>query len=150
MGLACLLTLAGAEVLNHWVNRLVTEKQCYITATTSCVHFNMSGLIEKCCMSSIVNSLFLCTSYMYDFSLHQKCPFFAYSLSRLTIVFFALSGLDVLDALDVVDKNVMIEWIYSLQVLPTEARKWEVFSFALQDSRTKGTKNKCAFLVSSF
>ncbi|XP_035236366.1 geranylgeranyl transferase type-1 subunit beta [Anguilla anguilla] len=40
--------------------------------------------------------------------------------SRLTIVFFALSGLDVLDALDVVDKPSLIEWIYSLQVLPTE------------------------------
>ena len=41
-------------------------------------------------------------------------------LSRLTIVFFALSGLDVLDALHVIDKDNMIEWIYSLQVLPTE------------------------------
>lgn len=39
---------------------------------------------------------------------------------RLTIVFFALSGLDVLDALDVVDKPALIEWIYSLQVLPAE------------------------------
>ncbi|RXN28610.1 geranylgeranyl transferase type-1 subunit beta [Labeo rohita] len=39
---------------------------------------------------------------------------------RLTIVFFSLSGLDVLDALDVVDKPSLIEWIYSLQVLPTE------------------------------
>ncbi|KAJ0067399.1 hypothetical protein NL108_003492, partial [Boleophthalmus pectinirostris] len=38
----------------------------------------------------------------------------------LTIVFFALSGLDVLDALDVIDKKSMIEWIYSHQVLPTE------------------------------
>lgn len=55
--------------------------------------------------------------------------FFPHCLFRLTIVFFALSGLDVLDALDVVDKNVMIEWIYSLQVLPTEARKWESFTF---------------------
>lgn len=42
--------------------------------------------------------------------------------TRLTIVFFALSGLDVLDALDVVDKPSLIEWIYSLQVLPTEDR----------------------------
>ncbi len=41
-------------------------------------------------------------------------------LLRLTVVFFALSGLDVLDALDVVDKPSLIEWIYSLQVLPTE------------------------------
>uniref|UniRef100_A0AAQ6AMP1 Geranylgeranyl transferase type-1 subunit beta n=1 Tax=Amphiprion ocellaris TaxID=80972 RepID=A0AAQ6AMP1_AMPOC len=40
--------------------------------------------------------------------------------TRLTIIFFALSGLDVLDALDVIDRNTMIEWIYSLQVLPTE------------------------------
>ncbi|XP_061673448.1 geranylgeranyl transferase type-1 subunit beta isoform X2 [Syngnathoides biaculeatus] len=40
--------------------------------------------------------------------------------TRLTLIFFALSGLDVLDALDVIDSNVMIEWIYSLQVLPTE------------------------------
>ncbi|XP_059403751.1 geranylgeranyl transferase type-1 subunit beta-like [Carassius carassius] len=40
--------------------------------------------------------------------------------SRLTIVFFALSGLDVLNALDLVDKPGLIEWIYSLQVLPTE------------------------------
>ncbi|XP_026111016.1 geranylgeranyl transferase type-1 subunit beta-like [Carassius auratus] len=39
---------------------------------------------------------------------------------RLTIVFFALSGLDALDALDLVDKPGLIEWIYSLQVLPTE------------------------------
>ncbi|TMS03167.1 Geranylgeranyl transferase type-1 subunit beta [Larimichthys crocea] len=42
--------------------------------------------------------------------------------TRLTIIFFALSGLDVLDALDVIDRNLMIEWIYSLQVLPTEDR----------------------------
>uniref|UniRef100_A0A3B3TDI4 Geranylgeranyl transferase type-1 subunit beta n=1 Tax=Paramormyrops kingsleyae TaxID=1676925 RepID=A0A3B3TDI4_9TELE len=40
--------------------------------------------------------------------------------NRLTIAFFALSGLDVLDALDVVDKSALIEWIYSHQVLPTE------------------------------
>lgn len=46
---------------------------------------------------------------------------------RLTIVFFALSGLDVLDALEVIDRNVMIEYIYSLQVLPTEDRKSHIF-----------------------
>lgn len=51
------------------------------------------------------------------------------SFSRLTIVFFALSGLDVLDALGVVDRNVMVEWIYSLQVLPTQDRKCEAFTF---------------------
>ncbi|XP_020635693.3 geranylgeranyl transferase type-1 subunit beta isoform X2 [Pogona vitticeps] len=40
--------------------------------------------------------------------------------SRLTVAFFALSGLDMLDSLDVVNKDDIIEWIYSLQVLPTE------------------------------
>ncbi|XP_072440173.1 geranylgeranyl transferase type-1 subunit beta isoform X2 [Chiloscyllium punctatum] len=39
---------------------------------------------------------------------------------RLTIAFFALSGLDILSALHLVDKTSIIEWIYSLQVLPTE------------------------------
>lgn len=46
--------------------------------------------------------------------------FFPFSLFRLTIAFFALSGLDMLDSLDVVNKHDIIEWIYSLQVLPTE------------------------------
>ena len=45
-------------------------------------------------------------------------------LFRLTVCFFALSGLDVLDALDVIDKNRqdIIDWIYSLQVLPDPNR----------------------------
>lgn len=41
-------------------------------------------------------------------------------LFRLTVAFFALSGLDMLDSLDLVNKEDIIEWIYSLQVLPTE------------------------------
>ena len=42
--------------------------------------------------------------------------------SRLTIAFFALSGLDVLNALDEIagDKANYIDWIYSLQVLSKE------------------------------
>lgn len=38
----------------------------------------------------------------------------------MTVLFFALSGLDILDALDKVnsDRQSMINWIYSLQVLP--------------------------------
>ncbi|XP_060565878.1 geranylgeranyl transferase type-1 subunit beta-like, partial [Ruditapes philippinarum] len=40
--------------------------------------------------------------------------------SRMTIAFFAISGLDMLNALDVLEKekNDIIDWIYSLQVLP--------------------------------
>ncbi|CAM9419958.1 geranylgeranyl transferase type-1 subunit beta [Lampetra fluviatilis] len=44
----------------------------------------------------------------------------ALETSRLTVAFFALSGLDVLNALGQVDKERIIEWIYSLQVLPNE------------------------------
>lgn len=53
---------------------------------------------------------------------------------RLTVIFFALSGLDVLDALDVIDRNAMIEWIYSLQVLPTEDREFYIWNFISIDS----------------
>ncbi|XP_045427808.1 geranylgeranyl transferase type-1 subunit beta isoform X4 [Pipistrellus kuhlii] len=55
--------------------------------------------------------------------------------SRLTIAFFALSGLDMLDSLDVVNKDEIIEWIYSLQVLPTEDRS---------------NLNRCGFRGSSY
>ncbi|NXA61917.1 PGTB1 transferase, partial [Mohoua ochrocephala] len=54
---------------------------------------------------------------------------------RLTIAFFALSGLDMLDSLDVVNKDDIIEWIYSLQVLPTEDRS---------------NMNRCGFRGSSY
>ncbi|KAM9201544.1 LOW QUALITY PROTEIN: geranylgeranyl transferase type-1 subunit beta-like [Dugong dugon] len=55
--------------------------------------------------------------------------------SRLTIAFFALSGLDMLDSLNVVNKDDIIEWIYSLQVLPTEDRS---------------NLNRCGFRGSSY
>lgn len=38
----------------------------------------------------------------------------------MTVAFFAISGLDILDGLDKVKVKTadMIEWIYALQVLP--------------------------------
>ncbi|KAI3372789.1 hypothetical protein L3Q82_023245 [Scortum barcoo] len=51
---------------------------------------------------------------------HRSDCSLLFLVTRLTIIFFALSGLDVLDALDVIDRTSMIEWIYSLQVLPAE------------------------------
>lgn len=44
----------------------------------------------------------------------------------MTVAFFALSGLDMLDALDVIskEKQETVEWIYSLQVLPNSARRF--------------------------
>lgn len=50
---------------------------------------------------------------------------------RLSILFFALSGLDVLDALEVVDSKVMIEWIYSQQVLPTQDSKCYIYFYVI-------------------
>ena len=40
----------------------------------------------------------------------------------MTIAFFGISGLDMLDSLDVIDKEKknMIDWIYSLQLLPDD------------------------------
>ena len=40
---------------------------------------------------------------------------------RITILFFALSGLDLLNALDRVeeDKQGMINWIYAQQIVPS-------------------------------
>jgi len=39
---------------------------------------------------------------------------------RMTIAFFAISGLDMLNALDAVDsmKANIVEWIYAFQILP--------------------------------
>ncbi|XP_069694771.1 geranylgeranyl transferase type-1 subunit beta [Periplaneta americana] len=44
-----------------------------------------------------------------------------YDSTRLTLAFFAISGLDILNALDVLDeekKKHIIDWIYRLQVVP--------------------------------
>lgn len=41
--------------------------------------------------------------------------------TRATIAFFAVSGIDVLDSLDVISddsKKNIIDWIYSLQIVP--------------------------------
>ncbi|XP_076803518.1 geranylgeranyl transferase type-1 subunit beta-like [Clavelina lepadiformis] len=53
--------------------------------------------------------------------------------SRLTVTFFALSGLDILGALDTLtdtNKQEIIDWIYSLQVIP---------------NRSKSNLGKCGF-----
>lgn len=38
----------------------------------------------------------------------------------MTVAFFAISGLDIINSLNVLDKDKdkIIDWIYSLQVLP--------------------------------
>lgn len=52
---------------------------------------------------------------------------FVFSLSlfhRMTILFFCLSGLDILDNISVIDSErraEIIEWIYSHQILPDQS-----------------------------
>lgn len=49
---------------------------------------------------------------------------YEYVLSNsLTVAFFAISGLDLLDGLHLIneEKDDIIEWIYSLQILPKKS-----------------------------
>ncbi len=41
-----------------------------------------------------------------------------FQFSRMTVAFFGISGLDMLNSLDILKANEIIEWIYSLQVHP--------------------------------
>lgn len=45
---------------------------------------------------------------------------FCFDCDRVTVAFFALSGLDILNSLHIVEENKkeIIEWIYSNQKLP--------------------------------
>lgn len=40
--------------------------------------------------------------------------------NRLTLAYFVVSGLDILNALDQVDANRIMNWVYHLQVLPSD------------------------------
>ena len=45
-------------------------------------------------------------------------PYTSTDTNRMTLVFFAVSGLDVLGALDLIkNRQQIIEWIYSLQIV---------------------------------
>merc|ERR1719469_318013 len=45
-------------------------------------------------------------------------PYASLDTNRLTVAYFCVSGLDMLGAVERVDAKRVIEWIYSLQVLP--------------------------------
>jgi len=47
-------------------------------------------------------------------------PYASQEHNRVTLLYFVVSSLDVLGAVDVVDAEEAISWIYSLQVLPDE------------------------------
>ncbi|XP_071485218.1 geranylgeranyl transferase type-1 subunit beta-like [Diadema antillarum] len=71
------------------------------------------------------------------------CSYSSLDTSRLTVAFFALSGLDILGSLDIVEaeKQEIINWIYSLQVLPDTANSEESLSrCGFRGSSTIGIK----------
>ncbi|KAG8390875.1 hypothetical protein BUALT_Bualt01G0129100 [Buddleja alternifolia] len=45
-------------------------------------------------------------------------PYQAQEINRLTLAYFIISGLDILRALDRIDKNAVINWVLSLQAHP--------------------------------
>ena len=62
---------------------------------------------------------------------------------RLSIAFFALSGLDVINALDNVTDTCasIIDWIYSLQILPKNSGK-----FLIHNWGEEGYTLTCTFM----
>ena len=67
-----------------------------------------------------VFSLFLCLSHAHILSLFLSLMHTYTHIHRMTLLFFCLSGMDVLNCLNISPSRryEIIEWIYSQQVLP--------------------------------
>lgn len=66
--------------------------------------------------------------YLKHFLTTLPAELSAYDSTRLTIAFFTINGLDILDVLHTLDdtrKKDIIEWVYRLQVLPEEGETKE-------------------------
>ncbi|KAM7285872.1 geranylgeranyl transferase type-1 subunit beta [Ixodes scapularis] len=69
------------------------------------------------------------------------CAFATLDDVRMTIAYFAVSGLDLLNAFDEIeDPNTIIEWIYSLQVLP-DSKGTNVHRCGFRGSQANGCCN---------
>ncbi|KAK4769478.1 hypothetical protein SAY86_027628 [Trapa natans] len=71
---------------------------------------------------------------MYLEMMYQMLPYHYQSqeINRLTLAYFVISGLDILNALDRVDKDAVIEWVLSLQARPStkdELHSGEFYGF---------------------
>jgi geranylgeranyl transferase type-1 subunit beta len=68
------------------------------------------------------------TKHRINFELHKeyllRChsllpqPYSSQDPNRLTLAYFVISGLDILQSLHKIDRQKIIDWIYSMQVLP--------------------------------
>ena len=70
-------------------------------------------------------------SYVHFKTLSVNMYMFVWVFFRMTIAFFALSGLDLLNALESIEKqkNHIIEWIYSLQILPNKDGNYLIYTY---------------------
>ncbi|XP_063230237.1 geranylgeranyl transferase type-1 subunit beta isoform X2 [Bacillus rossius redtenbacheri] len=62
-------------------------------------------------------------NFLKRFLHHASKSWSSHDSSRLTLAFFAISGLDILNALDTLnedEKSEICDWIYKLQVVPVE------------------------------
>lgn len=97
--------------------------------------------IENDTSKEIVNEDFVCKKHIQYF---KRClevlpsPYSSLDTSRITVAFFALSGLDILNSLDLVEKNKndIIEWIYSNQKLPSESSNSSTLRCGFRGSST--------------
>ncbi|KAL6524674.1 hypothetical protein OROHE_015956 [Orobanche hederae] len=74
-------------------------------------------------------------------------------INRLTLAYFVVSGLDILSALDRIDKEVLINWVLSLQAPPNNETPLENgFFYGFHGSRSsefQSTDNRAAVLNGS-
>ena len=49
-------------------------------------------------------------------------PYASLDTNRITVAYFCVSGLDILGAIDQVDREQVIKWVYALQVCGPTAR----------------------------
>ena len=87
----------------------------YCSIITVVIHIKCTAQEEFTQLKVLVSGGYLWWWYRYS-----NCYLFWFC--RLTVAFFGLSGLDVLDALSEIanDKAHYIDWIYSLQILPNK------------------------------
>ena len=90
------LTQAGCQVIPNYFNVYISIIKIYHVYNMKFSFFSVWGNA-----TSIKNTLF--------------CLFY-----RMTLLFFCLSGLDVLNSLDLTEsrKKEIIDWIYAQQILP--------------------------------
>ncbi|KAL6581151.1 hypothetical protein OROMI_007074 [Orobanche minor] len=82
-------------------------------------------------------------------------PYQDQEINRLTLAYFVVSGLDILSALDRIDKEVLINWVLSLQAPPnneTPLENGNGFFYGFHGSRSsefQSTDNRAAVLNGS-